>query len=231
MPHKIDIYDISTTDIRRVTPSHDESKVTMQRKMNTSQPRRSARIAARTPTVTISIRPSAPVKTSTGKTSQETGKTSQVKTRHSARTALRQRPNYYEAEEWEVEDPIYTSNTECRLSKDLPEHDHTKLLEDVARMKKVLGRAEDMSLPSAGRNRAVIDTLYWCRVSAYLNPMFPKFRATTRTKIREFEAKIASGHHTLSVSHRQELLEEIELNKEALANAHRSPWFVAAGDV
>lgn len=211
--------------------------------MNTSQPRRSARIAGTanavtggtpyrstnvlTPMVTITIRQPVPVKTSpeTVKTSQET-----VKTRHSRRLALRQRPNYSEPEEWEVEDPIYTSNTEYRLSKDLPEPDRTKLLEDVARMKEALGRTEDMSLHPSCRNRAVIDTLYWCRMSAYLIPMFPKFRATTRAKIREFEAKIASGKHTLSSFHRQELLEEIEQNKEALANAHRSPWYVAAAE-
>lgn len=190
----------------------------MQRKMNTSQLRRSARIAgAANPTVTISIRPSVPVKTS------------QVKTRHSARTALRQRPNYYEAEEWEMEDPIYTSNTECRTINDLSEPNRTKLLEDVARTKKTLGRAKDMSLTSAERNHAVIDTLYWCRMSAYLIPMHPKFRATVRSKVREFEEKIVSGQRTLSVYQRQTLLEEIELNKEALANAHRSPWYVADG--
>jgi hypothetical protein len=97
-------------------------------------------------------------------------------------------------------------------------------------MKEVMGRADDMSLPSSCRNRAVIDTLYWCRMSAYLIPMFPKFRATTRAKIREFESKIANGKHTLSVYNRQDLLEEIEQNKEALANAHRSPWYVAAAE-
>lgn len=216
--------------------------------MNTSQPsrpaasvgttiRRSARIAGRpaNPTVTISIRPSVPVKTSTGKTPQvpvktSQVKTSQVKTRHSARTALRQRPNYYEPEEWEVEDPIYTSNTECRISKDLPFSEYMELLKDIDRMKMALSRAEN-DPTSRGRNVGVFDTLHWCRMSAYLIPMFPKFRATARSKVREFEAKIASGHHTLSVTQRQALLEEIELNKEALANAHRSPWFVAAGDV
>lgn len=200
--------------------------------MNTSQPRRSVRIAGRstnvvTPMVTISIRPSVPVKTSTAKTPQVKTSQETVKTRHSARTALRQRPNYYEPEEWEVEDPIYTSNTECRTINDLSETNRTKLLEDVARMKKTLGCTEDMSLPSTGRNRAVIDTLYWSRMSAYLIPMFPNFRATVRSKVREFEEKIVSGQRTLSVSQRQELLEEIKLNKEALANAHRSPWYVA----
>lgn len=206
--------------------------------MNTSQPRRSARIASRsaTPMVTITIqtfpkeksvaslprnvvRPSVPVKTSQ----------TPVKTRHSRRLALRQRPNYYEPEEWEVEDPIYPSNTECRISKDLPFSEYMELLKDIDRMKMAMGRAEN-DPTSDGRNVGVFDTLHWCRMSAYLIPMFPKFRVTTRAKIREFEEKIASGKHTLSDYQRQALLEEIERNKEALANAHRSPWFVAAAE-
>lgn len=195
--------------------------------MNTIQPRRSARIAGRSanPTVTISIPPSVPVKTSTGKTSQET-----VKIRHSARSALRSRPNYYEAEEWEVEDPIYTSNTDFRSYRNLPEDECANAQMMVGHVKKALDKATDYSLPSAERHRAVIDILHWSRMSGVLIPMYPTYRATVRTKVREFVKDINLGYRkNMTAYNYRKMLEEIALIKEALTNAHRSPWYVAAG--
>lgn len=188
--------------------------------MNTPMLRRSARIANRSAMATP-----VPVKTQQWLCNDHDS----VGIRRSRRLALRKQPNYYESEEWEVEDPIYTSNTEIRTYIDLSVEESAKCKEDAARVKIVMDRAEDKSLPFSGRNRAVIDTLYWIRKSMYMIPMYPTLRATVREKIREFEADIANGKtNQWSAFYLNHLLDEMGLLKEALVNAHRSPYYVAA---
>lgn len=206
--------------------------------MNTSLPtRRSARLAVRNPVVvTIRTHPA---------TSGRSATPAPVKTRHSARTALRKRPNYAESEEWEVEDPIYPSNTIFRTISDLSDSDRKKLFSEVDRCKEALNRADNFTLPKTHRHCAVIDSFWICQGMEIVVPMFPKFRATVRDKIRDFETKLQLfresekqersrfreiGQQGCSMDPRLQLSlqEAMDVMKKALANAHRSPFFVAA---
>jgi hypothetical protein len=199
--------------------------VTMQRKMNTStQPiRRSARLAARNPVVVTVRATPVPVR------SRPSATPAPVKTRHSARLALRKRPNYAETEEWEVEDPIYPSNTTYRTSGDLSVSEHTKLMSEVARCKEALNRADNFTLPTTHRHCAVIDCFWVVQGMEIVIPMFPKFRATMRDKIRDFEERLQGGYcATMDPRMQLSLQDAMDVTKKALANAHRSPFYVAA---
>ncbi len=196
----------------------------MQRKMNTStQPiRRSARLAARAVVVTVRTTP-APVR------SRPSATPSPLKTRHSARLALRKRPNYTEPEEWEVEDPIYPSNTTYRNSGDLSESERTKFFSEANRCKEALNRAGDSTLPMTHRHCAVIDMFWVIQGMEFVIPMFPKFRATMRDKIRDFETQLQGGYCAAMDPRLQLSLQDaMDVTKKALANAHRSPFYVAA---
>jgi hypothetical protein len=141
--------------------------------------------------------------------------------------ALRPRPNYAESEEWEVEDPIYPSNTIFRTSSDLSDSDRKKLFSEAARCKEALSRAEDFTLPKTHRHCAVIDSFWICQGMEIVVPMFPKFRATVRDKIRDFETKLQQGC-SMDPRLQLSLQEAMDVMKKALANAHRSPYYVAA---
>ncbi len=187
--------------------------------MNTSLPtRRSARLAARNPVV-VTIR-------TTSVRSRPSATPAPVKTRHSARMALRKRPNYAEPEEWEVEDPIYPS-TGCTYN-DLSESEHTKRMSEVARCKEALSRAEDFTLPKTHRHCAVIDSFWICQGMEIVVPMYPKFRAVIRNKIRDFETKLHGNCTEMHPRLQLSLQEAMDVMKKALANAHRSPYYVAA---
>jgi hypothetical protein len=163
----------------------------------------------------------------TGCASSHGRETTSLKTRHSARMALRKRPNYAEPEEWEVEDPIYPSNTIFRTASDLSEPERKTLLAENTRFKATTDIANNFSLPKDQRHRGLIGSFWVCQGTEINLPMFPTFRALVRDKIREFETKLQEG---CSMDPRLQVLfqEAMDATKKALANAHRSPYYNAA---
>ncbi len=68
-----------------------------------------------------------------------------------------------------------------------------------------------------------------CQEMEFVIPMFPKFRATMRDKIRDFEEKLQGGYCAAMDPRLQLSLQDaMDVTKKALANAHRSSFYVAA---